>query len=189
MTMKPNMYPALLAAVLLIGCAGKSEPSAEASDASGEKMSAPAEATTTSAASDEVSGVNVCELVTSEEVAAAIGGTVLKPSRRSDYGTVQGCEYELDPSGSDNYEYAAIWLNTPDLFEPADARIETNKGLGQESTAEQLSGMGDEAYVIHNTTEEQSDVFVLLKDRLFIEAKAEHDADARKIAQLTLSKL
>ncbi len=137
----------------------------------------------------DLSTFNVCELVPAELAATTVGGTVLKPSKRSDYGNSQGCEYEIDPSGPDTYEYAAIWLGPPSEFEDPQESMDTDRGLGHEVTSEQLDGLGDEAYVIHDATEEQSYVHVLLKDRMHVEVRAERDEDARKLAQLVLTRL
>ncbi len=136
----------------------------------------------------DISKINVCELITSELLAAKIGGKVLNPSKHSSYGTTQGCEYEIDPQGPDTYEYCAIWLYPTSLYEDSKSALETTKNLGQEATAEQLTNYGNDSYVIHNKSEDQSIIHVLLKDKLYLEVKAEKFDDAKKITELVLSK-
>ena len=137
----------------------------------------------------DISKINVCELIPAELLADKIGGKVLKPSHSSSYGTTHGCEYEIDPQGPDNYEYCAVWLYPTDLYEDSKSELETAKNLGQEATAEQLTGYGDESYVIHNKSEDQSIIHVLLKDKIYIEVKAEKFDDAKKITELVLTKI
>ncbi len=136
-----------------------------------------------------ISKINVCELIPADLLAEKIGGKVLKPSQHSDYGSTQGCEYEIDPAGPDNYEYCAVWLYPTSLYEDSQSALETAKGLNQKVTTEQLTGYGDESYVIHNATEEQSIIHVLLKNKFYVEVKAEKFADAKKITELVLSKI
>ena len=133
--------------------------------------------------------INICELISSELLAETIVGKVLKQPQHSNYGTTQGCEYEIDPPGADNYEYCAIWFNPTSLFESPESALETTKGLNQKATVENLTGYGDESYVIHNETEAQSIIHVLLKGKAYIEVKAENFNDAKKITRLVLSKL
>ena len=142
----------------------------------------------TTATGEDFSTTNVCELLPADLVANAVGGSVLQPARRSDYGTSQGCEYEVDPAGEDTYEYGAIWLGPPSGYGVPEDRIATDRGLGQEVKWETIEGLGDEAYVIHNATEEQSTVYVLLKDRMYYEVTMEHYEDARKLTDLVLTK-
>ena len=137
----------------------------------------------------DISKINVCELIPAELLADKIGGKVLKPAHSSSYGTTKGCEYEIDPQGPDNYEYCAIWLYPTDLYEDSKSELETAKNLGQEATAEQLTDYGDESYVIHNKSEDQSIIHVLLKDKIYIEVKAEKFDDAKKITELVLTKI
>ena len=137
----------------------------------------------------DISKINVCELIPDDLLASEIGGKVLKPARHSDYGTIKGCEYEIDPAGPDKYEYCAIWLSPSSMYEDSQSALETTKGLNQKATVEALKGYGDESYVIHNSSEDQSIIHILLKDKVYIEVKAEKFEDAKKIAKLILSKL
>jgi hypothetical protein len=182
----------LLAAVLaLVSCTSQSDESRQASTdqpAIKEPTQAGQQDNSVDATVD-LSTVNVCELIPAELVATTVGGIGLKPARRSDYGSSQGCEYEIDPSGADTYEYLAIWLGSPSDFGDPQERMAIDRDLGQEVTTERLDGLGDMAYVIHNATEEQSTVYVLLKDRMYIEVTAEKYEDVRKVVELALSRV
>lgn len=133
--------------------------------------------------------INVCELIPSKLLAETLGGKILNPPQHSDYGTTQGCEYEIDPAGSDKYEYCAIWFYPTSLFENSESALENTKGINQKATVEKLTGYGDESYVIHNESEDQSIIHVLLKGKVYIEVKAENFNDAKKITELVLSKI
>ena len=61
----------------------------------------------------------------------------------------------------DTYEYCAIWLYPTSLYEDSKSTLETIKNLGQEATAEQLKNYGNDSYVIHNKSEDQSIIHVL----------------------------
>ena len=137
----------------------------------------------------DISKINVCELIPAELLASEIGGKVKKPAQHSDYGSTQGCEYEIDPAGSDNYEYCAIWFYPVSMYEDSQAALETAEGLDQNATAEKLSGYGDDAFVVNNASEHQSIIHVLLKDKMYVEVKAENFEDAKKITSLVLSKI
>lgn len=189
--MKRIGWPLLMPLLVWVSCAGPSDGAREGdTDRASQDETAPADQPDGSpGAAVDLSGVDVCEWLPSDLVAATVGGTVLKPSKRSDFGTLQGCEYELDPSGDDTYEYGAVWLGPASAFGDPQEALETDRGLGQEATMEPLGELGDEAYVIHNATEEQSTVHVLLEGRMSLEVTAERSEDARKLAELALSRV
>lgn len=177
-----TIYLLIPFAILLISCSSenKKQPTEDAAKTN----------VTKKAEGYDISKLNVCELIPSELVANTLGGTVLKPSQRTNVGSYsQGCEYQIDPPGKDNYEYCAIWINSPSLYSDAQSNMETIKGLGHKAEMEQLQDFGDEAYVIHDKTEEQSIIYILLKDKAAFEIKAEYFDDAKKLAELSLLKI
>lgn len=176
--MKSVIVWLLLVALIVTGCSGKREGSSESRNASA-----------TEKALTDLSTYDVCALLSEDAVAQALGGAALEPARRNDYGSAQGCEYEIDPAGPDNYEYCAIWLMPPSSFGDSESALKTEVGLGEKATAEPLANLGDKAFVIHNETEQQSTIHILLIDRMAIEVKADRYEDARKLADLILSKL
>jgi hypothetical protein len=102
---------------------------------------------------------------------------------------VQGCEYDFDPAGDDRHSYHAIWIGQPVNYTGPEDSLATSIGLGQTATMEILTGLGDEAFVIHNASERQAIIHVLLRDRLSVEVKAERFEDGLKLADLVLGKL
>lgn len=137
----------------------------------------------------DISKINVCELVPDDLVAKTLAAKTLKPAQSSDYGTVKGCTYMIDPAGPDKIETCVVWFNPPSTFTSPEDELETAKGLGQEATAENLGELGDRAFVVHNETEEQSIIFVLLKDKVNLQVGADNFDDAKKLTELILSKL
>jgi hypothetical protein len=137
----------------------------------------------------DLSKIKICELVTDELVAKTLGAKTISPAQTSDLGPSHGCTYTVDPAGPDNMEMCIVWLNPTYSFTSPEDELETAKGLGQEATAEYLEGYGDKAYVVHNKTEEQSIIHVLLKDKLELQVGVEHFDDAKKLTELILSKL
>lgn len=137
----------------------------------------------------DLSKIKICELVPDELVAKTLGAKIVKPSQVNDLGPSHGCTYTVDPAGPDNLELCIVWLNPPETFTSPEDELETAQGLNQEATVENLTGLGDKAFVVHNKTEEQSIIFVLLKDKLCLQVGVEHFDDAKKLTELILSKL
>ena len=184
-TKKILCLTSILIFIFIIGCSGegKDQPNSEEQKLKGdvplqEKQSG-----------FDISKINICEMVPDELVAKTLGAKIIKPAMSSDYGSIKGCTYIIDPAGTDNIENCIVWLNPPSTFTSPEDELETAKGLGQEATAENLEGMGDKAFVVHNKTEEQSIIFVLLKDKVNLQVGADHFGDAKKLAELILSKL
>jgi hypothetical protein len=120
-------------------------------------------------------------------VSLTLGASAPKPARRSGSGVHQGCEYELDPAGADGYEYISIWLGPAADFGEPESRLATDRGLGQEVSAEWLDGIGDAAYAIYNASEQQTTVFVRVGSRLSLEVTAESLDHARELAKLAVA--
>jgi hypothetical protein len=175
----------LLTAVMLGGCSGeKNGPPAGDTDSTTENASmAIGDNTADSLTYD------VCSLLSEDAVAEALGGAALEPARRDDYGSTHCCEYRIDPAGPDDYEYCAILVMPPSPFEDSESALKTETELGAKATAEALANLGDKAFVVHNEAEKQSTIHILLKDRMAIKVKADRYENARKLADLILSKL
>jgi hypothetical protein len=137
----------------------------------------------------DLSKLKMCELVKDEMVANALGAKIVKPAQTSDFGPSHGCTYTLDPAGKDNLEICIVWINPASTYTGPQDELETAKSLGQEATVENLEGMGDKAFVVHNKTEDQSIIHVLLKDKMELQIGADHFDDAKKLTELYLSKL
>jgi hypothetical protein len=173
---------------IFMGCSGEGKDDAN-SEENKLKVSAPQQQEQNKQSGFDISKINVCELVPDELVAKTLGAQTLKPAQTSDYGSTQGCTYTLDPAGDDNIEVCTVWLNPPSTFTSPEDELETAKGLGQEATVENLEGLGDKAFVVHNKTEDQSIIFVLLKDKANLQVAVEHFDDAKKLTELILLQL
>lgn len=137
----------------------------------------------------DLTEVNVCELVPDALVAETVGGTVKQAGSRSDYGASQGCDYEISGSTKSGYEYVSIWLGPPEQFEDPESILETDRGLGQEADMENVAGLGDEAFVIHNRTERQSTLHVLRRDDVSLSVTAANLTHARQLGELVLERV
>ena len=137
----------------------------------------------------ELSSLNVCELLPEPDVIELLGGEIKTAASRSDYGNSQGCDYGIGAPGTATYEYISIWVSTPDLFQSAKSILETDAGLGQESTAEDLEGLGDVAFAIHNETEQQTTIHVLRHDDVVISVTAEGLDHARRLTEEVIERL
>jgi hypothetical protein len=177
-----------LSLLIFMGCQGESKEDTY-SEENNLKEDAPQQQEQNKKSGFDISKINVCELVPDELVAKTLGAQTLKPAQTSDYGSTQGCTYTLDPAGEDNIEVCTVWLNPPSTFTSPEDELETAKGLGQEATVENLEGLGDKAFVVHNKTEDQSIIFVLLKDKVNLQVAVEHFNDAKKLTELILMKL
>ena len=133
--------------------------------------------------------LNICDLLPSDLVAATIGGAVKQQGHHSDYGNLgKTCTYGIKPV-NEAFEHVAIGLAPPGLFQKAETILETDRGLGQQSTAEVLQGLGDEAFVIHNQTEEQSTIHVLNRNAFALSVTARNLEHARPLTELALARI
>jgi hypothetical protein len=137
----------------------------------------------------ELSSLNVCELLPERDIIDLLGGEIKTAASRSDYGNSQGCDYGIGAPGTATYEYISIWVSTPDLFQSAESILETDTGLGQEATAEDLEGLGDVAFAIHNETEQQTTVHVLRRDDVVVSVTAEGLEHARRLTEEVIERL
>lgn len=186
MIKKTFLYLAsILIFIFILGCSGEGRDQANSEE---NKLKDDAQHQGKQSGFD-ISKLKPCELVPDELVAKTLGAKTLKPVQSSDYGSIKGCTYIIDPAGLDNIENCIVWFNPPSTFTSIEDELETAKGLGQEATAENLEGLGDKAFVIHNKTEDQSIIHVLLKDKLELQVGADHFDDAKKLTELFLSKL
>ncbi len=173
----------ILSGVVIAACGGGSDASREREGA------APPAAAPAQSSSLDLASLNICELMPTEFVSQTLGSPVAQAGREQDFAPVKGCEYGLRPRGGASYEFVAIWVQPPGLFQTAESILETSRGLGQEVSSEALSGLGDKAFVVNNQTEQQSEVHVLLENDLFLQVIAETRDRAVTLAEATLRRL
>jgi len=173
----------LLAVVVALGCGGGGgEQASGPAPAQSAENPAQTGAGASAGTARDVAALDVCELASAEEVAAAVGGTALRPASRSDTGEVQGCTYSLDPAGADTMETCIVYVEPASYFE-------FSRDPSEGETAEAIEGLGDEAVMKHNPVEHQYSLVVLRQGDLMLEVKTDTAEDARKVAELILSKL
>ncbi|MEJ2370889.1 MAG: hypothetical protein P8Y07_08575, partial [Gemmatimonadales bacterium] len=183
---------ALLSAALLVAlsavsaCTEGDDKLAETTTADGDEVG---DAGLEGSTARDLTDLNVCELLPERDVIELLGGEAKTAASRSDYGNSQGCDYGIGDPGTATYEYISLWVSTPDLFLDAESILKTDRGLGQDASAEDLKGLGDVAFAIHNQTEQQTTVHVLRRGDVAISATAEGLEHARQLAETILERL
>jgi hypothetical protein len=169
----------------LMGCDSRESPAPRSGD-----PAAPAPAAAASSGRD-LSSMNVCELVPGDVVEKLVTNKLRQPPQRMDMGPQQqGCEYYLGEAMQDTFEYVHIYVSTHlELFEPLEAALETERQLGASVTGEVLSGLGDEAYALHNEMSGDTSVQILKRGDVVVSVKANTLPHARVIAATVLKRL
>lgn len=169
--MKQRIWLILILLLAMSGCSKQDEQTPNIPAASRSAAVQPV-----APVSDDFSSLDLCRLLPAQEVADVLAGKALKPAKRQDFGSSQSCEYELDPDGPDNYEYAAVWISPASSYDDSDA-------------TEQIEGLGDRAHRMIDSQEEQTSERVLVAGKATIEARAETAEHAHLLAKMALEKL
>ena len=111
------------------------------------------EPTIAPSSSRDFTQIDVCSLVSDQEVAQLDNGTVQSPAQSSDLGTTRGCTYGIQTADG-GYDSVIIYVEPPDLLE-ASLELSDNKGTP-------VAGLGDQAYLQEDTDASQ---FRLLAER------------------------
>jgi hypothetical protein len=154
-----------------------------ATEASAAPMAAPTTAAEPSAA--PISGrdftqINVCSLVSDQEVAQLDNGSVQSPAQNSDLGTTRGCSYGIQTADG-GYDNVIIYVEPPDLLE-ASLELSTDKGTP-------VASVGDQAFLQKDVDAGQ---FRLLAERqgdFGIEVIGENGDALVAIAKLLLTRI
>lgn len=186
-------------ASVLVGCAsggaGSTPPAADttvsAPPSAGQSGASPTQAAATAPpAGGEVSGgrdigsLDVCALLTQEDVAAALQAQIARPADRTDMGTTtHGCTYYFgSPSSAINDSYI-VYVEEPSL---TDAQIQM---LTPEEMSHPVSGVGDVAYLITELDGTQFRLEFLLKGNAGVEVIGSKADWVQKIGELVLARL
>jgi hypothetical protein len=124
--------------------------------------------------------INVCSLVSDQEVAQLDNGTVQSPGQNSDLGSTRGCSYGIQTADG-GYDNVIIYVEPPDLLE-ASLELSSDKGTP-------VAGVGDQAYLQKDVDAEQ---FRLLAERqgdFGIEVIGENGEALVAIAKLVLTRI
>ena len=124
--------------------------------------------------------LNVCEVVPSEAIAPALGGTLAEARPFGDK-SFSRCTYFIVPSGASQGMGYVVYLQPADDFE----------GLKQyiEDPITPISGLGDAAYIFHDSGDGRFKIHVLKRGDVMIAASGDSAAAARKIADAVVGVL
>ncbi len=124
--------------------------------------------------------LNVCEVVPGEAIARALGGTLAEARPFGDK-SFSRCTYFVVPSGTSLRMGYVVYLQPPDDFE----------GLKQyiEDPITPISGLGDGAYIFHDSGDGRFKINVLKRGDVMIEATGDSAASARKVADAVVAVL
>jgi hypothetical protein len=154
--------------------------SREAEQGATENEQAESDTTRTPRAATEgrdLSGLDVCALVPGEEVAGLLGGTLGGDPRSRVYpGASTECSYAIEGEGPT--EFVLVFLYPPSHFELFATDAEDRQDI---------DGLGDRAYA--TTIGGLHQVYVLVEGDVTVDARAGTIDEARRLAELVLSKL
>ncbi|HET7010161.1 MAG TPA: hypothetical protein VFI11_05250 [Anaerolineales bacterium] len=128
----------------------------------------------------DFAALNVCELVTPEEVLELAGGGTLdgEPNQQGE-ATFSMCWYSLDaPSGA--YEYYIVYVESADLGEFA---------LEAEEAGDPLAGLGDESRLWFEEDEDQFRLLVILRGDYALDIAGTDSEVMLEIARLLIERL
>jgi hypothetical protein len=166
-------YVILLAILGLTGCGG-GQP--DVPQSTGESA-APAERATTQTPGRDLATTDVCALIPGQTVAELLGGTLARQPSGAAYGDVStDCSYAVDVDGLP--KVVLVFLYPPDHFEMY---------REMEENPQPVEGLGDRAYA--TVSAEMHELHVLEEGNVTIDVRAESPDDARRLAELVLSRL
>ena len=128
----------------------------------------------------DLSSLNVCELVTPEEVAGLAGGTSRDEPNQSSDATFSMCWYELDAAGG-AYEYYIVYVESAEMGQLA---IDMEAG----DIGDPVPGLGDQAYVRFVEDEDQFRLIVIRGD-IALDMAGTRAEVLQEIASLLLERL
>ena len=140
----------------------------------------PAEQTAPPASGRDFTQIDVCSLVSDQEVAQLDNGSVQSPAQNSDLGTTRGCSYGIQTADG-GYDNVIIYVEPPDLLE-ASLELSSDKGAP-------VAGVGDQAFLQKDVDAGQ---FRLLAERqgdFGIEVIGENGDALAAIAKLLLTRI
>ncbi|HSB90319.1 MAG TPA: hypothetical protein VLD63_09890 [Anaerolineales bacterium] len=184
--MRPRVrlwIPVALVMAAQIACGGAS-PQATSAPSGGEVIeptSPPAQIQPTEPPSggSDVSGYVACEIVTAQDVADLVGGTV---SRELDQQPSPNCIYEVDPAGEDNYAQFLVYIEPTDMVQPL---IEAMP----EQLGDPVAGIGDAAYLEHDDSSETYHLIALVRNRFGLEVIGDQEDWVLDLGKLFLSRM
>jgi hypothetical protein len=144
---------------------------------------APPQATEQSAppaSSRDFTKIDVCSLVSDQEVAQLDNGSVQSPAQKSDLGTTRGCSYGVQTADG-GYDNIIIYVEPPDLLE-ASLDLSTDKGTP-------VAGIGDQAFLQKDVDAGQFRLLAERKGDFGIEVIGENGDALVAVAKLLLTRI
>lgn len=117
--------------------------------------------------------LNVCQVVPGEAIAGALGGTFAEARPFADK-SFSRCTYFIVPSGGSQRMGYVVYLQPAEDFEGLKKYID--------DPIIPIAGLGDGAYMFHDTGDGRFKIHVLKRGDVMVEANADSEASARKIA-------
>jgi hypothetical protein len=170
-----------LASVLACGPAASVQPAATGAPPAGQSQpptTAPAAQATEPSGSD-VSGIVACDLVSAQEVADLMGGTIYQELEQQ---PSPSCTYEVDPPGEDAYDSFIVSVEPTDWVEPLMENI-------PEELGEAVPGIGDVAYLGFDQASETYNLIALVRGRFGLEIHGDNQDGTLALGQLVMSRL
>jgi hypothetical protein len=140
----------------------------------------PAEPSAVPTSGRDFTQINVCSLVSDQEIAQLDNGSIQSPAQNSDLGTTRGCSYGIQTADG-GYDNVIIYVEPPDLLE-ASLELSPDKG-------KPVAGVGDQAFLQQDVDAGQ---FRLLAERqgdFGIEVIGENGDALVAIAKLLLTRI
>jgi hypothetical protein len=129
-------------------------------------------------AGGDVSSYVACEIVTAQEVADLIGGSVFRELEQE---PSPACIYEV-AAGPDGYAQFIVSIQPPDTAEASIAAMPEEFGLA-------MAGMGDTAYLDYDEGADTYSLFVLVRGRFAMTVGGEGEEWTLAVGELFLSRL
>ena len=117
--------------------------------------------------------LNVCDVVPGDAIAHALGGTFAEARPFGDK-SFSRCTYFIVPSGGSQRMGYVVYLQPAGDFEGLKKYIE--------DPITPIAGLGDGAYLFHDTGDGRFKIHVLKRGDVMIEASGDSEASARKVA-------
>ena len=121
----------------------------------------------------DYAALNVCEIVPGEAIARALGGTFAEARPFGDK-SFSRCTYFVVPSGGGQRKGYVVYIQPAEDFESLKRYIE--------DPITPIDGLGDGAYMFHDTGDGRFKIHVLKRGDVTIEASGDSEASARQVA-------
>ena len=117
--------------------------------------------------------LNVCQVVPGDAIARALGGTFAEARPFGDK-AFSRCTYFIVPSGGGQRMGYVVYIQPAEDFEGLKKYID--------DPITPIAGLGDGAYMFHDTGDGRFKIHVLKRGDVTIEASGDSEASARKVA-------